>query len=155
MGIIIPLLNIKIPLESNPPKSRILASRLAVSHGIICHVRIIYIYIYIERERDMPMQYNNTIYICISVIIIISSSSSSSSTTTTTSIIIIISVCVGGSDASGWPTPTASPSGGAPRLVRGWVRPVHLLRVFLLRVLESNFPGDPLSNSTDMRIPTP
>ena len=24
------------------------------------------------------------------------------------------------------------------------VRPVHLLRVFLLRVLESNFPGDPL-----------
>ena len=35
------------------------------------------------------------------------------------------------------------------------VRPVHLLRVFLLRVLESNFPGDPLSNSTDMRIPTP
>ena len=35
------------------------------------------------------------------------------------------------------------------------LRPVHLLRVFLLRVLESNFPGDPLSNSTDMRIPTP
>ena len=34
------------------------------------------------------------------------------------------------------------------------LRPVHLLRVFLLRVLESNFPGDPLSNSTDMRIPT-
>ena len=24
------------------------------------------------------------------------------------------------------------------------LRPVHLLRVFLLRVLESNFPGDPL-----------
>ena len=24
------------------------------------------------------------------------------------------------------------------------IRPVHLLRVFLLRVLESNFPGDPL-----------
>ena len=23
------------------------------------------------------------------------------------------------------------------------LRPVHLLRVFLLRVLESNFPGDP------------
>ena len=32
--------------------------------------------------------------------------------------------------------------------------PVHLLRVVLLRVLESNFPGDPLSNSKDMRIPT-
>ena len=28
-------------------------------------------------------------------------------------------------------------------------------RASLLRVLESNFPGDPLSNSTDMRIPTP
>ena len=27
---------------------------------------------------------------------------------------------------------------------RRLVRPVHLLRVFLLRVLESNFPGDPL-----------
>ena len=39
--------------------------------------------------------------------------------------------------------------------VRVRVRPVHLLRVFLLRVLESNFPGDPLSNSTGMRIPTP
>ena len=24
------------------------------------------------------------------------------------------------------------------------IRPVHLLRVFLLRILESNFPGDPL-----------
>ena len=35
------------------------------------------------------------------------------------------------------------------------LRPVHLSRVSLLRVLESNFPGDPLSNSTDMRIPTP
>ena len=35
------------------------------------------------------------------------------------------------------------------------VRPVHLSRVSLLRVLESIFPGDPLSNSTDMRIPTP
>ena len=35
------------------------------------------------------------------------------------------------------------------------LRPVHLQRVSLLRVLESNFPGDPLSNSTDMRIPTP
>ena len=35
------------------------------------------------------------------------------------------------------------------------VRPVHLLRVSPLRVLESDFPGDPLSNSTDMRIPTP
>ena len=34
------------------------------------------------------------------------------------------------------------------------VRPVHLLRVFLFRVLESSFPGDPLSNSTDMRVPT-
>ena len=56
------------------------------------------------------------------------------------------------------------------RFSRGWVRkdgnlltetgctclrPVHLLRVFLLRVLESNFPGDSLYNSTDMRIPTP
>ena len=35
------------------------------------------------------------------------------------------------------------------------LRPVHLLRVSLLRVLESNFPGDPLSNSTDIGIPTP
>ena len=35
------------------------------------------------------------------------------------------------------------------------LRPVHLFRVFLLRVLESNFPGDPLSKSTDMIIPTP
>ena len=34
-------------------------------------------------------------------------------------------------------------------------RPVHLLRVSLLGVLESNFPEDPLSNSTDMRLPTP
>ena len=34
------------------------------------------------------------------------------------------------------------------------LRPVHLLRVSLLGVLESNFPGDPLSNSTGMRIPT-
>ena len=38
--------------------------------------------------------------------------------------------------------------------LRDYIRPVHLLCVFLLRVLESNFPGDPLSNSTDMRIPT-
>ena len=30
------------------------------------------------------------------------------------------------------------------------IRPVHLLRVFLLRVLESDFPGDSLYNSTDM-----
>ena len=35
------------------------------------------------------------------------------------------------------------------------IRPVHLSRVSLLRVLESNFPGDTLSNSTDMGIPTP
>ena len=35
------------------------------------------------------------------------------------------------------------------------VRPVHLLRVSLLRVAESNFPGDSLYNSTDMRISTP
>ena len=35
------------------------------------------------------------------------------------------------------------------------IRPVHLSRVSLLRVLESNFPGEPLSNSTDMRIATP
>ena len=48
---------------------------------------------------------------------------------------------------------------GAPKsgraLVRSALRPVHLLRVVLLRVLESNFPGDSLKNSTDMRIPTP
>ena len=36
-----------------------------------------------------------------------------------------------------WPR---SPAGDP----RGRIRPVHLLRVFLLRVLESNFPGDPL-----------
>ena len=35
------------------------------------------------------------------------------------------------------------------------LRPVHISRVFLLGVLESNFPGDSLLNSTDMRIPTP
>ena len=35
------------------------------------------------------------------------------------------------------------------------VRQVHLLRVFISRVLESNFPGGSLYNSTDMRIPTP
>ena len=40
-------------------------------------------------------------------------------------------------------------------LVHMQIRPAHLLLVFLLRVPESNFPGDPLSNSTDMRIPTP
>ena len=32
---------------------------------------------------------------------------------------------------------------------------VHLLRVVLLRVLESNFPGDSLQNYTDTIIPTP
>ena len=35
------------------------------------------------------------------------------------------------------------------------VRPVHLLRVSLLRVLESNFPADPLYNYMDMIVPTP
>ena len=35
------------------------------------------------------------------------------------------------------------------------IRPVHLLRVSLLRVLESNFPGDSLYNYTDMIVPTP
>ena len=35
------------------------------------------------------------------------------------------------------------------------IRPVPLLRVFLLRVPESNFPGDSLSNSMDMIISTP
>ena len=35
------------------------------------------------------------------------------------------------------------------------VHSVHLSRVSLLRVLESNFLGDPLSNYTDMRIPSP
>ena len=39
--------------------------------------------------------------------------------------------------------------------VSACLRPVHLLRVFLLRVLESNFPGDSLSNSMDMIVPTP
>ena len=38
---------------------------------------------------------------------------------------------------------------------RGSLRPVHLLRVVLLRVLESKFLGDSLSNSMDMRMPTP
>ena len=33
------------------------------------------------------------------------------------------------------------------------LRPVHLLRVAILRVLESNFPGDPLSKFMDMKIP--
>ena len=35
------------------------------------------------------------------------------------------------------------------------VRQVHLLRVFLLRVLESSYPGDSLSNYMDMIVPTP
>ena len=35
---------------------------------------------------------------------------------------------------------------------RPWNKPGKV--VSLLRVLESNFPADPLSNSTDMRIPT-
>ena len=39
--------------------------------------------------------------------------------------------------------------------LRRVLRPVHLLRVSVLRVLESDFPGDPLSNSTDMKISTP
>ena len=34
------------------------------------------------------------------------------------------------------------------------VRPIHLLTDSLLRVLESNFPGDPGKDYTDMRIPT-
>ena len=38
---------------------------------------------------------------------------------------------------------------------RTLLRPVHLLRVSLPRVLESNFSGDSLWNYTDMRIPTP
>ena len=33
---------------------------------------------------------------------------------------------------------------GQQAALPGDLRPVHLLRVFLLRVLESNFPGDPL-----------
>ena len=51
------------------------------------------------------------------------------------------------------PQPRAGLERGRP--AAAGLRPVHLLRVFLLRVLESNFPGDSLSNSTDMRIPTP
>ena len=35
------------------------------------------------------------------------------------------------------------------------LRPVHLLRVSLLRVLESRLPGDSLSNSMDIIVPTP
>ena len=35
------------------------------------------------------------------------------------------------------------------------LRPVHLLRVFLLIVLESNFPGDFQYNYMDMVAPTP
>ena len=34
------------------------------------------------------------------------------------------------------------------------LRPVHLLRVFLRRVLEANFPGDSLYNYMDMIVPT-
>ena len=34
------------------------------------------------------------------------------------------------------------PAGGL--MFKTMLRPVHLLRVFLLRVLESNFPGDSL-----------
>ena len=34
------------------------------------------------------------------------------------------------------------------------LRPVHLLRVVLLRDLESNFPGDSLYSHMDMIVPT-
>ena len=36
-----------------------------------------------------------------------------------------------------------------------YISPSLPINSALFRVLESNFPGDPLSNSTDMRIPTP
>ena len=64
-----------------------------------------------------------------SAVIIISSSSSSTIGSIITIILIII-------------------------IIITYVRPVHLLRVFLLRVLETNFPGDSLYNYTDMGIPT-
>ena len=42
-----------------------------------------------------------------------------------------------------------------PLFRAGELRPVHLLRVSLLRALESNFPGDSLYNYLDMIVPTP
>ena len=43
----------------------------------------------------------------------------------------------------------------AVRRKSGAIRPVHLLRVSLLRVLEPNFPEDSLYNYMDMIIPIP
>ena len=64
-------------------------------------------------------------------------------------------VCPARSDAHGrWHSVSALKPLRLLVLCGGRIRPVHLLRVVLLRVLESNFPGDPLSNSTDMRMPT-
>ena len=42
--------------------------------------------------------------------------------------------------------PPGLPADDGQQGLIGKLRPVHLLRVSLLRVLESNFPGDPLSN---------
>ena len=67
-------------------------------------------------------------------------------------IYIYIRIYIGAGDPDILPLPAPPDYGDATVDV---VRPVHLLRVSLLRVLESNFPGDPLKNSTDMRIPTP
>ena len=56
--------------------------------------------------------------------------------------------------------PSTAEGVGTSHLKLIWVRglklrPVHLLKVSLLRVLESNFPGDSLYNYMDMIIPTP
>ena len=60
----------------------------------------------------------------------------------------------GSNDSDNENAPSAAlrqPAAGGP----AWLLSFHLLRVSLLRVLESNFPGDSLYNYTDMRIPTP
>ena len=92
----------------------------------------IYIYIYTEREREIHVFTYIYIYIYITS----------------------HPTCGQGALAA-----EEAPPGGAEAAGRQGVttclRPVHLLRVFLLRVLESNFPGDSLPDSMDMRIPTP
>ena len=137
-----------------------------LSLSIIIHIYIyIYAYIYIHIYIYTYIY----IYIYIYVCVLRSFSSQLSraagaraaprvTNTTTTTIIIIITTtttmiivinCNNADNNNNGPLPR--PAG---RPARSAVRPVHLLSVFLLRVLESNFPGDSLYNYTKMRIPT-
>ena len=49
----------------------------------------------------------------------------------------------------------SSSTNPSPTAAHLYVRPVHLLRVSLLRVLETNFPGDSLYDYMDTIVPTP